>query len=106
MQILMLLFFLFVFFACPERCLEPDDKPVEIMTVWEKAGKKKGGEEPIFLFKKKIFLKDDDKEMDDPVARDLVYQQAGAPSYDIYVYPTLWLSLASESFPFFLQYRT
>mmetsp|Transcript_1751 Transcript_1751/g.4777 ORF Transcript_1751/g.4777 Transcript_1751/m.4777 type:complete len:335 (+) Transcript_1751:237-1241(+) len=59
-----------------ERCLEPDDKPVEILKSWDGEAKKKGGEEPIFLFKKKIFLKDDDKEMDDPTARDLVYQQA------------------------------
>lgn len=61
-----------------ERCLEHDEKPVEIMESWEKAeGRKKEGEgQFIFLFKKKIFLKDDDREMEDPVAKDLVYKQA------------------------------
>jgi hypothetical protein len=45
---------------------------------WEKGGKK--DESALLLFKKKIFIHDGndiDKEMDDPVARDLVYQQAG-----------------------------
>jgi len=58
-----------------ERCLEPDDKPSELMAQWEK-GDKKSKEECMFLFKKKIFLKDDDREMEDPVAKDLVYKQA------------------------------
>mmetsp|Transcript_35113 Transcript_35113/g.88342 ORF Transcript_35113/g.88342 Transcript_35113/m.88342 type:complete len:339 (+) Transcript_35113:283-1299(+) len=65
-----------------ERCLEHEDKPVEIMKSWENitGGKssKKGSDakEPQFIFKKKIFLKDDDKEMDDPNAKNLVYIQA------------------------------
>ena len=29
----------------------------------------------MFLFKKKIFLKDDDREMEDTVAKDLIYKQ-------------------------------
>lgn len=57
-----------------EKCLEPDDKPADLMLQWDKMDKKK--EEPVFLFKKKIFLKDDDREMEDPVAKDLVYKQA------------------------------
>jgi len=58
-----------------ERCLEPDDKPVDIMAQWERLeGKKR--EECMFLFKKKIFLKDDDREMEDLVAKDLNYKQA------------------------------
>lgn len=63
-----------------ERCLEHDEKPVEIMEAWEKLpGRGKGKDDetaPVFLFKKKIFLKDDDREMEDPVAKDLVYKQA------------------------------
>ena len=50
------------------------------MKHWEKVHDKKKGEDSynaIFLFKKKIFLKDEEKEMKDPVAMDLVYQQAG-----------------------------
>jgi hypothetical protein len=57
-----------------ERCLEPDDKPADIMIQWEKLEKKKA-EECVFLFKKKIFLKDDDREMEDLVAKDLIYKQ-------------------------------
>ena len=63
-----------------ERCLEADEKPYEVMKNWDKGGKK--DETAIFLFKKKIFINDSsevDKEMEDPVARDLVYQQAGTP---------------------------
>ena len=63
------------------------------MAQWEKSDKKKEGECQ-FVFKKKIFLKDDDREMEDPVAKvrmdkqllsavsklldnqDLVYKQA------------------------------
>ena len=42
----------------------------------EKADKKKNEEfAPKFLFKKKIFLKDDDREMEDPIAKDLIYKQ-------------------------------
>jgi len=61
-----------------ERCLEPEEKPFDLMAVWdkEKAEKKKMEHEPILLFKKKIFLKDDDREMEDPVAKELIYKQA------------------------------
>jgi len=60
-----------------ERCLEPEDRPVEIQMCWEKEkNEKKKTEEPMFLFKKKIFLKDDDREMEDLVSKDLIYKQA------------------------------
>jgi len=60
-----------------ERCLEPDDKPVDLMAQWEKLDRKKGDAADCqFVFKKKIFLKDDDREMEDSVAKDLVYKQA------------------------------
>jgi len=77
-----------------ERCLEPEEKPCELMTLWtedslsEKEKKKKA--EPkdpnakdsirdipfAFIFKKKIFLRDDDRELQDTVAKHLVYIQA------------------------------
>jgi len=61
-----------------ERCLEPEEKPADLQLQWEKekAERKKNDSEPIFIFKKKIFLKDDDREMEDPVAKDLIYKQA------------------------------
>jgi len=68
-----------------ERCLEPDEKPCELMALWTETGrstKTKEGMEPIrdaafaFIFKKRIFLRDDDREVQDPVARHLVYIQA------------------------------
>lgn len=63
-----------------ERCLEPDERPADLMDQWEKFDTKKKGdkdkEDCKFIFKKKIFLKDDDREMEDPVAKDLVYKQA------------------------------
>jgi hypothetical protein len=64
-----------IFFV--ERCLDPDDKPAELQASWdrEKSDKKKGDSEPIFLFKKKIFLKDDNREMEDPISKDLIYKQ-------------------------------
>ena len=58
-----------------ERCLDNDDKPVDIMNEWDKSDSKKKDSAPTFLFKKKIFLKDDDNEMADPVAKGLVYLQ-------------------------------
>jgi len=58
-----------------ERCLDGDEKPIELMKAWD-AEKKKEDEECRFIFKKKIFLKDDEKELEDPVARDYVYKQA------------------------------
>jgi len=61
-----------------ERCLEPEEKPVDLQLQWEKekAERKKSDTEPMFLFKKKIFLKDDDREMEDTIAKDLIYKQA------------------------------
>jgi hypothetical protein len=47
------------------------------MKVWEAEAKTKPKDQPdpLFLFKKKIFLKEDDKEIADTVARNLVYIQ-------------------------------
>ncbi len=47
------------------------------MKVWEAEAKTKPKDQPDpqFLFKKKIFLKEDDKEIADIVARNLVYIQ-------------------------------
>jgi len=53
-----------------ERCLDPDEKPADLSESWS------GNTNCSFLFKKKIFLKDDDKELEDPTAKDLVYKQA------------------------------
>lgn len=67
-----------------ERCLEPDEKPCELMSLWTDngKGKTKEGKESLkeanfaFIFKKKIFLRDDERELGDPVAKHLVYIQA------------------------------
>jgi len=61
-----------------ERCLEPEEKPTELQLQWEKekAERKKNDSEPLFVFKKKIFLKDDDREMEDPAAKGLIFKQA------------------------------
>lgn len=69
-----------------ERCLEPEEKPCELMTLWTDNTKAKGttkeGKEALkdavfaFIFKKKIFLRDDEREMQDSVAKHLVYIQA------------------------------
>jgi len=69
-----------------ERCLDAEEKPCELMTLWTIDPKKKEtmtGKEPLneipcaFIFKKKkIFLRDDEKEMADAVAKTLVYIQA------------------------------
>jgi len=71
-----------------ERCLEPEEKPCELMTLWTIDPKERQkrdtmtGKEPLseipcaFIFKKKIFLRDDEKEIADPVAKNLVYIQA------------------------------
>jgi len=56
-----------------ERCLEPEEKPCDLQKNWPKEDAK---EEPHFLFKKKIFIRDDDKEMEDGVAKHLLYIQA------------------------------
>jgi len=53
-----------------ERCLEPEERPVDLQESWNNSPN------CFFLFKKKIFLKDEDKEMEDPVAKDYVYKQA------------------------------
>lgn len=68
-------FFLFEQTGDFERCLDPDDKPVDLMNEWDKAESKRKDVTPKFVFKKKIFLKDDDKEMSDEVAKNLVYLQ-------------------------------
>jgi len=57
-----------------ERCLDKEEKPADLMKEWELD--KRSKTPPCFLFKKKIFLKDDEREMQDPVAKDLVYIQA------------------------------
>jgi hypothetical protein len=54
-----------------ERCLGEDEIPGQVMADWEK--EKAEGK---FIFKKKIFLRDDEREMDDPVAKNLLYIQA------------------------------
>jgi len=66
-----------------ERCLDADEKPVELMSVWAVDPKRKEtGKEPLkelpfaFIFKKKIFLRDDEKELQDPIAKLFVYNQA------------------------------
>lgn len=55
-----------------ERCLDPDERPAELQKEWDSDKKSK----PKFVFKKKIFLKDDEREMKDTVAREFVYLQA------------------------------
>jgi len=57
-----------------ERCLDPDEKPVELMKTWTGDPKDEGS--PRFLFKKKTFIRDDDRELSDLVARHYVYIQA------------------------------
>jgi len=66
-----------------ERCLEYDERPGDLMKQWggdNDAKKAKTSEEQpppfLFLFKKKIFLKDDEKELLDECARNLVFIQA------------------------------
>jgi len=65
-----------------ERCLDGEEKPSELMSSWTTDPTKKPattGKESIseaefaFIFKKKIFLREDDKELKDPVAKHLVY---------------------------------
>jgi len=57
-----------------ERCLEPDEKPCELMALWNPDANPKNL--CAFVFKKKIFLRDDDREMADSVAKHHVYIQA------------------------------
>ncbi len=62
-----------------ERCLEPDEKPAELMTLWNVDSKKSTKEttapDSAFVFKKKIFLRDDERELQDLVAKHSVYIQ-------------------------------
>jgi hypothetical protein len=65
-----------------EKCLDPDEKPAELMSLWNVDPKRKEtGKEPLkelpfaFIFKKKIFLRDDEKELQDPIAKLYVYSQ-------------------------------
>jgi len=68
-----------------ERCLDPEDKPCELMALWNQ-GQNPKTPSPVkesikdvacaFIFKKKIFLRDDEREMQDPVAKHYVYIQA------------------------------
>jgi len=66
-----------------ERCLEPEEKPCELMATWNAAETKKStGQETLkeassaFILKKKIYLRDDDREMLDAAAKHHVYLQA------------------------------
>jgi myosin-7 len=67
-----------------ERCIEPDEKPCELMTLWQTQTQaaqlptKEGLRDVAFafIFKKKIFIRDDEREMKDPVAKHSVYIQA------------------------------
>jgi len=69
-----------------ERCLDPDDKPCELMALWNVTEPKTAVQPSVklslkdvpcaFIFKKKIFLRDDEREMQDPVAKHYVYIQA------------------------------
>jgi len=69
-----------------ERVLEVDERPVDITKAWEideksdKKAKKQDDTQRVpenrFVWKKKLFLKEDEKELADPVARNLVYIQA------------------------------
>jgi len=62
-----------------ERCLEPEDKPCELMALWtdNNATTAKAKDASFaFIFKKKIFLRDDEQEMRDLVAKHLIYIQA------------------------------
>lgn len=65
--------------------MDADEKPVELMSIWAVDPKRKEtGKEPIkelqfaFIFKKKIFLRDDEKELQDPIAKLFVYNQVSA----------------------------
>jgi hypothetical protein len=56
-----------------ERCLESDEKPYELMALW--TDNNTTGKAPAFVFKKKIFLRDDEREMSDLIAKHHVYIQ-------------------------------
>lgn len=57
-----------------ERCLDLTESPAEVMKGWEAGGKDKEGS--YFLFKKRIFGRDDAKELMDPIAKHYNYLQA------------------------------
>jgi len=59
-----------------ERCLEPDEKPCELMNLWGSETNAVPYKNPAFVFKKKIFLRDDEREMADLIAKHHVYIQA------------------------------
>jgi len=60
-----------------ERCLDPDEKPGDLMAVWNpETGSAPNNKSAAFVFKKKIFLRDDEKEMADLIAKHHVYIQA------------------------------
>jgi len=59
-----------------ERCLEPDEKPCELMALWNNESNGNPKTQCAFVFKKKIFLRDDEREMGDPTAKHHVYIQA------------------------------
>lgn len=60
-----------------ERCLEPDEKPSELMSLWPPKPQGQTDDDSVgFVFKKKIFLREEEKELSDPVAKHLVYIQA------------------------------
>jgi hypothetical protein len=61
-----------------ERCISPDENPYEVVKTFENSHKK-GNKKCFLLFKKQIFVSDStdiEKELKDPVALDLIYQQA------------------------------
>jgi len=58
-----------------ERCLDQDEKPCELMSLWS-TDSNSPSKPCAFVFKKKIFLRDDDKEMQDLIAKHHVYIQA------------------------------
>eukprot|EP01103_Thecamoeba_quadrilineata_P009993 TRINITY_DN2053_c0_g1_i2.p1 TRINITY_DN2053_c0_g1~~TRINITY_DN2053_c0_g1_i2.p1 ORF type:complete len:173 (-),score=41.21 TRINITY_DN2053_c0_g1_i2:94-612(-) len=66
-----------------ERCVDPEEKPIELQDEWNTEK-----ETACFLFKKKIFLKDEDREMEDPVAKDLVFKQAQHSINNSELHPT------------------
>lgn len=59
-----------------ERCLEPDEKPCELMALWNNDATPAAKNVCAFVFKKKIFLRDDEREMQDLTTKHHVYIQA------------------------------
>jgi len=64
-----------------ERCLDPEDKPCELMNSWPAPTQVPVRDslreaQTCFIFKKRIFLRDDEREMQDSVAKHYVYIQA------------------------------